>query len=314
MENNILSQYYKGILAQLNSEVQLINRLFSHNGIKGEGNESAIRDLLKKFIPKKYGISSGIVIDRNGNQSKQCDIIIYDNQNYPELLSMSTSKFFPVDLVYVVIEVKTNIDIEKSKLAVENINSVLSLDYIQEYFRLNPTEPLGDIKSNSILWKDEPTRPPIGLVFAYQTETNNVSTFLNWFSKESHPEIKYIPNLVCALDQGILTLRSKIGKELPLVFPVAEKGEFQTTKENQKIEINNGKFYSYKDSLYPYTKVGDEDVLVDQGKTILHFILMLTRILQQRFIHPNLSLMEHYLTDDLKIKFTVKDGKLNVIE
>ena len=49
MEQNILSQYYKGILGQLNSEVQLINRLFKHNGMKGDGNETAIRDLIIKL-------------------------------------------------------------------------------------------------------------------------------------------------------------------------------------------------------------------------------------------------------------------------
>jgi len=47
------------------------------------------------------------------------------------------------------------------------------------------------------------------------------------------------------------------------------------------LKINGKKFHSYKDSLYPFTKVGDEDVLVDQGKTLLNFILNLSSIKKQ---------------------------------
>lgn len=313
MEQDILSQYYKGILGQLNSEVQLINRLFKHNGLKGDGNETAIRDLIKQFIPNKYGVGTGIIIDKNRNQSRQCDIIIYDNYNYPELLSMSTSKFYPVDLVYAVIEVKTSLDSEKSKLAIQNIDSVLKLDYIQETFRVLPTEPIGDF-SKATLFQDEPTRPPLGLVFSYETSTNNISTFLNWFSSENNEEGINLPSHICSLDQGMLLLKSPLKDELPLVFPIVEGDNFQTVEENESVEINGKTFYKYKDSLYPYTKVGEYNVLIDQSKTLLNFILILTRMLQVKHLSPNLNLMEHYLTSDLKVKFTVKDGKLNVLK
>ncbi len=38
---------------QIQSEVDQINDNFYHNGLKGEGNEKQIRNLLKQFIPKK---------------------------------------------------------------------------------------------------------------------------------------------------------------------------------------------------------------------------------------------------------------------
>jgi len=314
VDNNILSQYYKGILTQLNSEVQLINRIFNHSGIKGEGNETAIRNLIEKFIPKKYGVSSGVIIDKKGNQSRQCDIVIYDNYNYPELLSMSTSKLFPIDLVYAVIEIKTSLDIGKSKIAIENINSVLSLDYIKESYRTTPTEPVGKIGPETILFTDQMTTPPLGFVFSYQTETNSVETFHKWFSKKNNEETEYLPSRICSLDQGILSIRNGTGKELPLVFPLVENEEYQEMKDNEIVEINKHKFCIYKDSLYPFTKVGKEEVLVDQGKTLLNFILMLTKMIQNKSLHPNLDLMNHYLTKELKVKFTVNNGKLNVIE
>lgn len=313
MKQNILSQYYKGILQQLNSEVQLINQLFNHSGIKGEGNETAIRDLIVRFLPKKYAVGSGIVIDRYGNKSRQCDIIIYDNHNYPELLSMSTSKFYPVDLVYAVIEVKTKLDSEKSKIAIQNIDSVLKLEYIKERFRVSPTEPIHEINLYTKLFIEEHTKPPLGLIFAYETETNCLNTFLNWFSKQNSKDFENTPNNVCSLDQGILVFKNSKPEIFPLVFPISDGIDFQTTNKNNPTEINGRKLCFYNESYFPYTKIGTEEVLVDQGKTLLNFILILTKMLQKRYINPNLDLMEYYLTDDLKIKFSEENGELIVL-
>lgn len=55
--SNILETYYRGITQQLRAEVDFINPIFKHQGVKGGGNEAILRDLLKKFIPKRYGIS-----------------------------------------------------------------------------------------------------------------------------------------------------------------------------------------------------------------------------------------------------------------
>ncbi|HYT42334.1 MAG TPA: DUF6602 domain-containing protein, partial [Methylomirabilota bacterium] len=108
-EDNIIEQYYRGISQQLHAEVNFINTLFRHQGLKGEGNEQVLRELLMKFIPKKYGVGTGVVIDRLGQQSKQCDIVIYDAFQYPSLLSLTSVHLFPVDIVYATIEVKTTL-------------------------------------------------------------------------------------------------------------------------------------------------------------------------------------------------------------
>jgi hypothetical protein len=74
--NDVLEKYYQGITQQIRAEVDFINSLFKHQGLKGEGNETVLRDLLVRFIPKRFAIGSGVVIDRQGIPSRQCDIII----------------------------------------------------------------------------------------------------------------------------------------------------------------------------------------------------------------------------------------------
>src|SRR5947208_3181720 len=116
-DDNIIDRYYQGIYQQLHAEVNFINTLFHHQGIKGEGNEFVLRELLTKFIPKRYGVCTVVVIDRLGQQSKQCDIIIYDTFLYPSLLSLASVHLFPVDIVYATIEVKTTLDSDEAKTA-----------------------------------------------------------------------------------------------------------------------------------------------------------------------------------------------------
>lgn len=51
--SNILETYYRGIAQQLRAEVDFINTIFTHQGVKGDGNESILRNLLKTIYSKK---------------------------------------------------------------------------------------------------------------------------------------------------------------------------------------------------------------------------------------------------------------------
>jgi hypothetical protein len=56
--SNILQEYYEGITQQLRAEVDFINALFTPQGIRGEGNETALRDLLIRCTAG-HGSSAG---------------------------------------------------------------------------------------------------------------------------------------------------------------------------------------------------------------------------------------------------------------
>jgi hypothetical protein len=105
---DFLNKYYDGVTQRLQSEIDFLNRLIPHTVERGTANEHALRNLLVKFLPKRYNIGSGIVIDKDGSCSKQVDIIIYDSDFHPELFSQgAAASLFPVDVVYATIEIKT---------------------------------------------------------------------------------------------------------------------------------------------------------------------------------------------------------------
>lgn len=292
--SNIIAQYYQGITQQLRSEVDSINTLFHHQGMKGEGNETALRDLITQFIPKRYGIGTGIVIDRFGNQSRQCDIVIYDTFQYPSLLSFTSVHLFPVDIVYATIEVKTTLDSGSAQEALNNIASVRNLQFIPDQFVSTATRGGG---FSVVGYTPD---PPQGYIFAYNSVASQFETYKKWFAPKSEPPSASSPILVGCLDQGLLmftTNNNQIGVRpgegmrfkgwmLPLRDDKGDPVELPTLHEN----------YTQKNVVYPVKKLGQKNVAIDQSRVLLLFLLVLQEMLSWKVINPEISFLNQYFT------------------
>jgi len=119
------------IFEQLNN--QLIDQskksdIIKHNLEKGLGNEEILRNLIKDFLPDKYGVAKGKVINEQGKSSKHCDIIVYDSLNCPKLfIDENRNQILPIEGVYAVLEVKSTLTSKLLKEAFENLYSVYKL-------------------------------------------------------------------------------------------------------------------------------------------------------------------------------------------
>lgn len=306
---NILSEYYHGIVGQIQAEVEYINALFEHQGLKGSGNELKLVNMLKKFIPKKYGIGTGVIIDREGNQSRQCDIIIYDNQNYPDVLSISSSKFYPIEIVYAVIEVKTRLNLSSARESIQNIESVKSLKQSNQRFRVYPTDPVEKIDDNTSFWETQSPTPPLGFVFAYKSKTNKLRTFHNWYNSELN---RNFPDFVCCLDQGILLLKSEKMRDLPMAFPINDGVQFHEVGSKEIVNSRGEKMCLYKNSLTPYTQIGKTKCAIDVTSTFLEFVHILIEALKKKNINPDFNLFRLYMAKHNKIRFLDQNGELVV--
>lgn len=85
------------------------NRKTPHDGKKGEANEQAFIKILKEYLPNRYAVESGIIIDSQGKTSDQIDIVIFDPQYTPKLFVEDETRFILVESVYAVFEVKPKI-------------------------------------------------------------------------------------------------------------------------------------------------------------------------------------------------------------
>jgi hypothetical protein len=78
-----------------------------HPGEYGKYRENSIKDLLQ--VLTKYRVSDGFIITSKNNQSTQCDIVIYDNSDFP-VLENNFTQFFSIESVIAIGEVKSTLN------------------------------------------------------------------------------------------------------------------------------------------------------------------------------------------------------------
>jgi len=106
------------------SEGNVIN----HNLEKGLGAERALRSLLRDFLPSRFGVAKGKIVNYGGDQSQACDIIIYDRLNCARLfVDQNENQIIPIEGIYAVIEVKVTLTKGKLNEAFDNLASVHNL-------------------------------------------------------------------------------------------------------------------------------------------------------------------------------------------
>lgn len=90
----------------------------------GEGTELHWRELLDEFLPKRYQVSKGFVVDSAGRRSEQVDVIIHDRTFSPLLWEYGGYMYVPAESVYAVFEVKQDHSAEDIKAAAQKAASV----------------------------------------------------------------------------------------------------------------------------------------------------------------------------------------------
>lgn len=113
--------------ATLSMQLELSAKSITHSGVMGEVNEQHFIEALRKYLPKRYEVSQGIVIDSNGSTSDQIDIVIFDHQYTPTLLDQHAHRFIPAEAVYCVLEAKPTINKEYLDYAASKAESVRRL-------------------------------------------------------------------------------------------------------------------------------------------------------------------------------------------
>lgn len=272
-DRNFLDHYFSSIYNKLEADALLFNRQLPHAGLLGAENENAIADVIREFLPAKYGVEvNALIIDRFGKVSRQADIVIYDAENQASFFR----KVYPVEIVYAVIEVKTSMSSTEAKSALENLVSVSSLD-----FRPALT-PYWETKTRE---QDIHHKPPGLYAFAFRTDCKSFETFARWVDWQylhqgvellnkapTYPEIRVIR--VCALDQGVIHMESSNGHVQRWVAVADDPGVSRAFS----------------------TTVQGHEVFVDPAKALFMFLQRLWSDLQTHKVHPGFDIRSYMST------------------
>lgn len=99
----------------------------SHRGTQGGVNEDHWIEVFRAYLPKRYEVAKGFVIDSRGGRSEQIDVIIFDKHFTPTLLDQQRHRYVPAEAVYAVFESKPHFDKEYLEYAGDKAASVRCL-------------------------------------------------------------------------------------------------------------------------------------------------------------------------------------------
>ncbi len=269
-DRNFLDHYFASVYSKLEADALLFNRELPHTGIVGSENENAIAEVIRRFLPTKYGVEvNALVIDRFGKVSRQADIVIFDAESQPSFFR----KVYPVEIVHAVIEVKTAMSSSEAGLALDNLASVSELE-----FRPALT-PYWENRTQAELIHHS---PPALYVFTYRTDCKSFETFARWFdwqflcrgvalreSAPKYPEIRLLR--VCSLDQGVINMESSNGYVQRHVAVATDHGFNRAFRKT----------------------VGGEHILVDPAKSLFLFLTRLWFDLQTHQLHPGFDIRSY---------------------
>jgi hypothetical protein len=122
-----ITDIFQGIADRMLSDFEKVSAQIPHAGERGAQREEALRKFLARYLPKKYAVGKGHVINTSNETSRECDIVIYDAFNCPLLLAEEDYQIFPVEAVFAVIEVKSVLNSKTLAECVENIRAVKTL-------------------------------------------------------------------------------------------------------------------------------------------------------------------------------------------
>lgn len=191
--------------------------LIQHRLLKGEFRERRVIAGLRPFIPLRYEINSGVVVNSNGAFSGQQDIIISDSTIAPPFLAAGELGVYPIETVTGVIEVKSVATAQAVREAVANVASVK---------QLAPDEPRGytEIRGAHIGTGQNVDKPFGGILFLDSTVSDEaiLDTYI-YATAQLAPNDR--PNALVLVNSAVLTWGSYLDGEVqPIIQPEPLRG------------------------------------------------------------------------------------------
>ncbi len=122
-----------------------------HPVAKGNAREHGWRKMFRRFLPDRFGVKSGFIIDSKGLLSEQIDCIIYRKDTGIELYSVGQETVIPAEAVFAAFEIKPQIDkktLDYAEGKAASIGKLTISNYWLESDEAVPKRYLGDFSAN----------------------------------------------------------------------------------------------------------------------------------------------------------------------
>ncbi|MDY6944557.1 MAG: DUF6602 domain-containing protein [Pseudomonadota bacterium] len=122
-----MKEAFVDVQAELALKLKRAAQSIHHAGTHGSVNEDHWIEVFRAYLPNRYEVATGFVIDSLGNRSDQIDVVIFDRHFTPTLLDQQRHRYIPAEAVYGVFESKPHLDKSYLEYAGQKAASVRKL-------------------------------------------------------------------------------------------------------------------------------------------------------------------------------------------
>ena len=119
-----IADYWSGIHKSIDARLAALKSYLRHPA-SGTQIEEYFRELLRAYLPRRYAVESGFVVNADGKRSDHLDVIVADLQEIPPLCSEPLLKIYPAEAVVAAIEITSA---PKSKVKRAGIGTIGKLE------------------------------------------------------------------------------------------------------------------------------------------------------------------------------------------
>lgn len=200
---------------------------YKHPGEFGVYREAICKRFLRFFIPSKFEIHNGFLINSDNERSSQCDIVIFDSSSTPFIQSPDFQRFYPVQTVVSVGEVKSIMSKSEFKTAINKLANVkkmrCKIDNPIFLFRDLPgAQMYSDVYAPDIYPRDSIFTFLICQKFDFDYK-NIVNEIDGLYEKEIELHNKH--NLIFSIEDGILLYYD--ANNMSLMYPNINENKFK---------------------------------------------------------------------------------------
>ncbi|MPV71504.1 DUF6602 domain-containing protein [Burkholderia sp. BE17] len=211
-----------------------------HPGEFGSYREAITKDYLSAFVPQRMAIDSGFVVTASGRISTQCDIVIYDRSVTPLLQNDHKQRFFPMESVCAVGEVKSVLSLGDLKTALRKLAGMKSLRdtlYEPSYVHCSKKQGLASIYEPHRDERDQIVTFLLCEAFSFDI-ADNLEEVLACYMQE-HPQYpsNLRHNFVLSIGDGLLTYLHPSGTLCQFPSRLTEVVHFDNTEEPQRVTL-----------------------------------------------------------------------------
>jgi len=208
-----LEAIFSEVSEQMRSDFVKAQKSLTHSGLKGEANEETVRQFLRQYLPKTLDISSGMLVDAEGKQSKQLDVVISDTAKTPIFFQSGHVRVIPAECAYAVIEIKACLDKPEIEKAYSNMKSVKTLSKSAYFKKSGAIQYTHNLYGRE--WEHWPTHY---FIFAYDSPGLD-SVLANLNELQAEDKVHGRIDMICVLNRGVILNQDKDGMFAALPSP-----------------------------------------------------------------------------------------------